>query len=156
MAEEIYMRRRGFKLEPITPYDEEALYKFAEGCDLTVTIKRPRSNKQHRFFWGLLQKVCENHDVYRQADQLLLWLKVRMGYVEEVRFHNEKVWWVAKSTNYNSMPQDEFRKFFDEALDIIVTEVIPDLNKEELVREVENMLHIKLSDVWKESKCPTK
>lgn len=148
MPETLMMRRMGLHLLPCSAVDEEALGEFPEGRDLTVTVTRNRSHKQHRFFWALLKKICENHETYNRPEQLLLWLKIRLGYVEEVRFHNEQVWWVAKSTSFNSMGQEEFKKFFDAALDVIVSEVIPGLNADHLVREVEEMVGFKFNEMW--------
>lgn len=148
MPENILMRRTGNHLVPCAALDEEALAEFPEGRDLNVSVSRTRSHKQHRFFWALLKKLCENHDTYQRPEQLLLWLKIRLGYVEEVRFHNEQVWWVAKSTSFNSMGHEEFKKFFDAALDVIVSEVIPGLNADHLVREVEQMVGFKFSEIW--------
>jgi len=148
MPDTIYVRRRGSKLEPCSLVDEEALNEFPEGKDLSVTIARTRSSKQHRFFWALLQKICENHDTYRKPEQLLLWLKIKLGYVEEVKFHDDKLWWVAKSISFNAMGQDEFKKFFDAALDVIVEDVIPHINQYELLYEVEKMVGINLVDLW--------
>ena len=148
MAEVIYVRRRGNKLEPCSLVDEEALNELPEGKDLSATIARTRSTKQHRFFWALLQKICENHETYRRPEQLLLWLKVKLGYVEQVRFHDDQVWWVPQSISFNAMGQDEFKKFFDAALDVIVEEVIPDINQYELLHEVEKMIGFNLTDIW--------
>jgi len=148
MAEVIYVRRRGSKLEPCSLVDEEALQEFPAEKDLSVTISRTRSTKQHRFFWTILNKICENHAEYRRAEQLLLWLKIRLGYVEEVRFHDDKVWWVAQSISFNAMDQEEFRKFFHAALDVIVEEVIPGLNTSELIVEVEQLLGFRLTELW--------
>jgi len=135
-------------LEPCSLVDEEALQEFPAEKDLSVTISRTRSTKQHRFFWAILNKICENHAEYRRAEQLLLWLKIRLGYVEEVRFHDDKVWWVAQSISFNAMDQEEFRKFFHAALDVIVEEVIPGLNTSELIVEVEQLLGFRLTELW--------
>jgi len=135
-------------LEPCSLVDEEALQEFPAEKDLSVTISRTRSTKQHRFFWTILNKICENHAEYRRAEQLLLWLKIRLGYVEEVRFHDDKVWWVAQSISFNAMDQEEFRKFFHAALDVIVEEVIPGLNTSELIVEVEQLLGFRLTELW--------
>lgn len=148
MTETIYVRRKGNSLHPCSTADEEAMLGYAEGKDLSCTLTRPRSTRQHRFFWALLQKICHNHEVYNRPEQLLLWLKIRLGYVEEVRFHGDQTWWVAKSISFNSMGQDQFRKFFDSALDCIVTEVIPGLDAKHLVQEVEEMLGFSLQDIW--------
>ena len=144
------MRRQGLRLLPVSKVDEDALEEIPEHKDLSVTITRHRSNKQHRFFWAILQKVCENHDVYQRGEQLLLFLKIRLGYVEEVRFHGDQVWWVAQSISFNAMDQIEFKKFFDAAMDVITTEIIPGLNSQELIEEVENMLGFNLSYLWSE------
>ena len=148
MADTFYMRRKGGRLEPCSLMDEEALNEFPEGKDLSVTVKRSRSLKQHRFFWGLLNKVTDNHEAYHKPEQLLLWLKIRLGYVDEVKFHNEEIWWVAKSISFNAMGQDEFRKFFDSSLDLICGEIIPNMDKSALIYEVEEMLGFKLEEVW--------
>lgn len=150
MGEVIYVRRRGSKLEPCSLVDEEVLQEFPEGKDLSITISRTRSTRQNRFFWALLNKICENHKEYQRAEQLLLWLKIRLGYVEEVRFHDDKVWWVAQSISFNAMDQNDFRKFFDAALDVIVAEVIPGLSVEHLILEIESMLGFRLADLWSE------
>jgi hypothetical protein len=46
------------------------------------------------------------------------------------------------------MGQDEFKKFFDVALDIIIAEVIL-VDRRDLIREVEDMVGFKLEEVWK-------
>lgn len=145
------MRRKGNTLVPCSLMDEEALMEFPADKDLVAQLHRPRSTKQHRFFMGLLRLVCDNSDFYRRPEQLLLWLKVRLGYVEEVRFHDDKVHWVARSISFNSMKQDEFRRFFDDSVDLIVSEVLPQMDKNALITEVEHMLGLKLSHVLKET-----
>ena len=150
MPETVIMRRQGPKLVPVSQVDENALEGFPEGKDLNVTVARNRSPRQHRFFWALLQKVCENHDTYRRAEQLLLWLKIRLGYVEEVKFHNGEMWWTAQSISFGAMDQIEFKSFFNAALDVIASEVIPGLNSDELIYQVEEMLGFKLNDIWSE------
>ena len=147
--QEIAVIRRGSTLIPSSPVDEELLTQLREGAAYTVKIKRDRSSRHHRFFWGILKKVVENHDEYNKPDQLLLWLKIRLGYVEEVRFHDEKIWWVAKSTGFATMDQTEFRGFFDASLDLIVSDVIKGMGKKELIEEVEKMLGLNFEDVWR-------
>lgn len=150
MPEVVYVRRKGSKLEPCSLVDEEAMSEFPEGKDLSITISRTRSSKQHRFFWAFLNKICENHETYKRAEQLLLWLKIRLGYVEQVHFHDDQIWWVPQSISFNGMDQNEFQKFFNAALDIVVSEVIPGLSVEQLIVEIEQMLGFRLADIWSE------
>lgn len=147
MAEPITMRREGYRLVPCSLTDEDALRDLPEGRDLTVTVTRSRRPKHHRFFMALLKKVCENHETYKRPEQLLLWLKIRLGYVEEVRFHDDKIWWVAKSVSFHAMGQDDFKQFFDAALDVIVSEVIPGLDQYQLLQEVTEMIGFDMTEL---------
>ena len=136
----IIMRRRGDKLEPVTEVDRELLLVIPDGADLTVRVSRSRSPRQHRLFWALLQIVIENHPFYNRPEQLLEWLKVRLGYVDETAWHDGQVWFKTKSISFGAMGQDSFRKFFDASVDTIIADVLPETNKEELLKEVYQMI----------------
>jgi len=144
------MKRRGASLLPCSELDEQDLLEFPESKELMVTLTRPRSSRQHRFFWALLQKVCENSEGYQKPEQLLVWLKVKLGYVKEVKFHDGDVWWETQSISFNSMGQDEFRKFFDAAIDCIISNVIPGLGRDDLLHEVSQMVGFTHHEIWKD------
>lgn len=132
----IIMRRKGAKLEPVTEVDREMLLDIPEGADLTVRVSRSRSPKQHRLFWALLQLVVDNHEYYKRPEQLVEWIKVRLGYVDETRWHDGQVWFKTKSISFAAMGQDQFKQFFTMAVDLIVNEVIEGMDKDALIAEV--------------------
>jgi hypothetical protein len=134
------MRRKGAKLEPVTEVDRELLLDIPEGADLTVRVSRSRSPKQHRLFWALLQLIVDNHDYYKRPEQLLEWLKVRLGYVDETVWHDGQVWFKTKSISFAAMGQDQFRQFFTMAVDLIVTEVAEGMDRDALLSEVSAMM----------------
>jgi hypothetical protein len=136
----LIMRRHGEKLLPVTEWDREHLLDIPEGRDLTVKITRTRSPKQHRLFWSLLAKVVENHPYYTNPEQLLTWLKIRLGWVDAVMMHDGNIWSQTRSISFHSMGQDDFRKFFNQCVDVIVAEVIPETDKDALLDEVFSML----------------
>ena len=135
----LIMRRKGNALVPVSLYDEETLGDVAQDKDLTVKITRNRSWKQNRLYHALVQKVAENHPHYRSSKPLEMWLKLRMGYVDDVLLHDGQVMPILSSTSFASMGQDEFQKFFNEALTILVEEVLPGVDRDDLIREVEAM-----------------
>lgn len=143
-SDSIIMRRHGDKLVPVAEWERERLLEIPEGRDLTVKVSRTRSPKQHRLFWALMQKVVDNHPYYVRAEQLVEWLKIRLGYVEEVMFHDGQMLTKVSSISFGTMGQDAFQKFFNLALDVITTEVLPETSKEDLLREVEQMLGEKI------------
>jgi hypothetical protein len=143
-SDTVIMRRSGDRLVPVAEWERERLMEIPEGRDLTVKITRTRSAKQHRLFWALMQKVVDNHPYYVRAEQLVEWMKIRLGYVEEVMFHDGQLMTKVSSISFGSMGQDAFQKFFNMALDIITTEVLPETDRGDLVRELEQMLGEKI------------
>jgi hypothetical protein len=53
---------------------------------------------------------------------------------------------VPKSMAFTKMDPATFSKFMDEALTFLTTEVIPGLNREDLMREVEEMLGVEMAN----------
>ena len=133
---EMVMRRSGDKLLPVTERDREMLLEIPDGMDLFVKASRPRSPRQHRLFMALLQLVVDNHPHYTRPEQLLEWLKVRLGYVDETVWHDGRVWFKTQSISFASMGQDRFKQFFTLSVDAITKEVIPELDMDALLAEV--------------------
>ena len=139
-SDTIIMRRSGDRLVPVAEWERERLLEIPEGRDLTVKITRTRSARQHRLFWALMQLVVINHPYYVRAEQLVEWLKIRLGYVEEVMFHDGQMLTKVSSISFSAMGQDAFQSFFNLTLDVITTEVLPDTDRDTLIREVEAMI----------------
>lgn len=146
-SDTIIMRRSGDRLVPVAEWERERLLEIPEGRDLTVKITRTRSARQHRLFWALMQLVVINHPYYVRAEQLVEWLKIRLGYVEEVMFHDGQMLTKVSSISFGTMGQDAFQKFFNMALDIVTTEVLAGTSRDDLLKELEEMLGEK---VWVE------
>ena len=140
MSEVIIMRRNGDRLVPVTERDREILLEIPENADLTVKTSRTRSPRQHRLYFALLHLVVDNHPYYDRPDQLLEWLKVRLGYVEETTWHDGQVWFKTKSISFYAMGQDEFRKFFSLSVRVITEEVLIGMGIDDLLREVSAMI----------------
>lgn len=144
----IVMRRQRLSLVPVTEQDAELLAAVPFGRDVSVTVGRvTRSLRHHRWFMALLAKVVENSTFYRSTDHLLLYLKQALGLYEDVTMHDGVVVVRFKSISFASMDQTEYGQFVNRALDVIVSEIIPGINRDELVREVESMLGVRLADL---------
>jgi hypothetical protein len=87
--------------------------------------------------------VVDNHPYYLRPEQLVEWLKVRLGYVEEVMFHDGGMMTKVSSISFSSMGQDDFQKFFNLALHVIISEVVP-IDRDQLLKEVEAVLGEKM------------
>jgi hypothetical protein len=143
----VYLRRAPASVgspfrDILLPADDDAAARIAK-LPLTdlipARIMRGRSLQQHRLFWKLLQVVAEASQ-FETAERLLLALKIRMGFYDLCRLPSGKTVPAPRSIAFDALPQDEFRDFFDRAVALVCSEVLPDTNREELVRQVETLL----------------
>jgi hypothetical protein len=152
MRDRIFVKREWFDrigtvLVPASAYDERLMKKLPVSRSMAVDVTAaPRSGKQHRLYWALLQKVVENHPYYATADALSIWLKVRLGFVVDVVLHDGTVHYRTKSIAFEKMDQVEFNEFFNLAVDVLVTEVLPEVSRDDLLASVEEMLGISISE----------
>lgn len=148
MAHQLIVRRELSRLVPVTAYDMEMLSAVTMGQDLSAVLTMSRSLRQNKFYWALLGKVVANHSFYKRSEALHLWLKTRLGYVEEIIFHDGEIHTRVTSTAFDAMDGLEMRKYMDAAIDVIVTEVLPGVKRHALLGEVEHMLGVKFDAVF--------
>src|SRR5665213_3192161 len=103
MSMQLIVRRQMSGLVAVTAYDAELLAGIPMGREYTATLTQKRSQRQNRFYWGLLGKIVANHPFYRRSEPLHLWLKTRLGFVEEIRFHDGEIQIRATSTAFDAM-----------------------------------------------------
>lgn len=154
MATTLILRVDLGKLVPASAHDQECLVDLGFGKEYAakLTSAKPRSVQQNKFYWALLGKVVENQRHYRRSEQLHIWIKVRLGYVEEMVFHDNRTATKVSSTAFDKMDNHDFRQYMDAAIDVLVTEIIPGLKRTALIREVENMLGISYEAMWSEKR----
>lgn len=131
--------KHALSLHPADAAASDMLAGIKNGETVMVEIKRPRNLEMHRLFWALMQKVADNQEHYADAEQVCAAFKVATGHCDYVQTKHGMVG-VPKSIAFAKMSQDDFRAFFDKALDFLVREVLPGVGKEELRREIDEML----------------
>ena len=136
---EIILRKELFGLVPTEEEGEGALRGIALGDCVKAKISRPRNLQHHRLFFALMQTIFANQERYQSLDHLVAAFKLAIGHVDVIRTKRGDVE-IPKSIAFSNMDQDEFRKFFDRAVDFVLAEVVPGLNREELEREVLEMV----------------
>lgn len=144
MATEILLIKDKNRLAAADPISQETLDGMRQGETVTATIRRPRNPRQHRLLFALLQTVFENQERYKAIEQLLDAVKIAVGHCELLPVKLGAVTLevpIPRSISFAKMPQDKFETFFRDALDYIVRDVIPGLDKATLEREVYEMIH---------------
>lgn len=151
MATELIVRPENMKLIPVTSGDQELIGGLANKDFVArLTTASKRSLLQNRFYWALLGKVVENSDHYTNTTGLHFFLKVRLGYVEEIQFHNGQMVTRVASTAFDRMDSEDFRLYLEACINVICTEIIPGLRRYDLTRETETMLGLSYDALWQE------
>jgi hypothetical protein len=140
---------RRITLAPVTPGDEELINGLAKKPFLArLTRVNPRSVLQNKFYWSVLREVIQHQELYKNATELHLALKVRLGYVDAIQFIGGQMVTMVKSTSFDSMDPEEFKHFMDAALALLCEEVIPGTHQSELLHRVESTEKISYNALW--------
>ena len=113
----VVMEKKGNSLVPVYSKDHEIIQKIGEGSQVIADVKKPRNPKQHRLLFALLQCVLDQQEQYKSIDELLIVLKITLGYVSVYYMDNKEIF-VPKSISFESMDNIEFEdKILQPALD---------------------------------------
>ena len=126
------------------PYSGEAFdmhSKQTRGEAVEITIKRPRNIGHHRKYWTLIHFVHanlpEHFDArYPTPEALHKEMKIQAGHYEIHITLGGKSIYMPKRTDFNSMGQDEFAKYYDAVLSAITRFVLPAVDDDDLRAEM--------------------
>lgn len=148
----LWVRRQATSLVPVTAYDLSRIENLPVNVNLRADFRRDRSPVHHRFYWALLGIVASATGVFAGNSEMLhRWLKLRMGLIQEIEFFDGTTVMDLTSTSWQSMDQIEFRAYFDGAVQLILTEVLPGARRAALIAEAEQMLGVRERGIWKEA-----
>ncbi|KKL59225.1 hypothetical protein LCGC14_2217480 [marine sediment metagenome] len=132
---QIMVKRLG-ALRPTDDSGTEALQKIGDGELVKVSWSRPRNIRFHRKFFAMLQIILANQEHYKSMDDLLDVCKLRIGHVRIVETAKGIERFPA-SISFANMDETEFSAFYDRAVDWVLREVLPGLQRQHLDAEVE-------------------
>lgn len=123
-------------LKPTDRASWDALTKI-QGKTVGVTTTQARSPEQHKLFFRLLKKAFDNQQTkFPTIDHMRKAMLVEAGYSEPHYKMNGEIVLVAKSMSFQNMKHDEFNNLFDSVVDIICEFVMPNIDKLDLINEV--------------------
>ena len=145
------MKRGFFKVEGypetyLRASDDAArriLDNYEAGDVIRVQVSKPRNPRHHAKYWAMLKLIHEGtavQDLYPNTDKLHQAIKGALGYFSEVKLPDGKVFQVVDSIAFESMDQHAFEEFYQKAVDLIVSQVVPNLDRDDLERQVMEMV----------------
>lgn len=140
MATGILLVRDKNRLAPYEPWSAEWLDSVPNGEVLMAKITRPRHPRHHKKLFVLLHAIVKGTDKYFDEEDLLDDIKIAMGHCRICTRADGSTFPRPKSISFANMNQPRFKKFYDAAVRVIVTEILPGIDKDDLEREVLEMI----------------
>lgn len=141
----ILVRKVDGNLVPHAKYDQEMFERIPNDVPVRVQFAQPRSGARHRLYRVTLRIVVANTDMFATEDSLHKTLLVGCGVVEPVLTTQGEIILCPSSTAFDHMKEEEFKLYFDQAMEIISSMVIPGMDLEDLLREAREQSN------WKEA-----
>lgn len=117
------------------------LEKMKPGTFIRLEWAVPRSGPQHRKMFALLKLIKDNSETYDTVEKALVAVKIAAGYFDpHVDPITGKVIPVPQSISYESMEQDEFDKFFSNAVTAVCACIVPQLDEKTAYRLLDEIV----------------
>lgn len=117
---------------------KKRLERMKPGTFLRLEWAVPRSGKQHRKMFALLTLIKDNSETYDTVEKALVAVKLAAGYFDpHVDPTTGEVVPVVHSIAYESMCQDEFEKFYANAISAVCDCIVPQLDVETAQRLID-------------------
>jgi hypothetical protein len=132
MPIEVLLIREGTHLVPADTLSAEAVAGIKARETVTASIRRPRNPAHHRKLWALLSAVYENQTLFATKEDLLNAIKIETGLFDKGVTVNGIPWVAPKSISFTAMDQARFEEWYEKAVDVILTKILPGINRSDL------------------------
>jgi hypothetical protein len=131
------IRNEDGHLVPYANYDREMFSELPTGKILRVNIAQQRSAPRHRLYRVVLRLVVKNTDLFVSEDSLHKTLLLGCGVVEPIMTTAGEIIMIPSSTAFDAMNEETFKAYFDQAMTIIETNIIPGVDLSLLLKEAQ-------------------
>jgi hypothetical protein len=118
-------------------HSQEELDALEIGRVYRVKISKPRNIKHHNLYWALCGAVAEQLD--KPSKLICELIKIRVGHVDVINTVHGVVE-IPKSIAFAKMDQAAFRDFFDRAIEVVCSDILPGVDSDDLRARVNEML----------------
>ena len=143
---DIYLTKLGNgTFKPSYDDDYEKAKKFQPGSEVKCSITQPRNLKFHRKFFALLNCTLfhmseELQDRYKSVDDILLEIKMQLGYRECKKSIGGQEYYIPKSISFAKMDNLAFSEFYSRALDVVLKHFLQGITEEQFESEIMTFL----------------
>jgi hypothetical protein len=132
----IYVRRRGVTLVPHSEFDADMIQQYRLDAVIHATLEQPKSDKQERFVHGLIARVAKGiGQDPRVLRERLKW--ATLPWTSIVGLGGESI---ATVPSLADLGHEEYNLFVERVIDLVLTQILPDMKSPHLIREVERYI----------------
>lgn len=128
-------------LAAIDEFSAKQVGRTPRDRDLLVTVKARRNPKQHALYWVLMGLVADADDRFHDAEEASDYCKFKIKHVKAV--HNPvtgNTYLVPKSMSEASMSAEQFCRYFNRVVHVVLTDIVPGLKESDLRAEIERIV----------------
>lgn len=118
----------GRVLVPVDDDGREQIGALRPDKPVIVHVHAARNPGHHRMLFAVFKLLQESGVWEADMDGLLEWMKYATNKVRTSIDHNGNAHIVPKSIAFESMPQDEFKRWFDRVIYVICERLLPDFD----------------------------
>jgi hypothetical protein len=116
----------------LVPSDERAwkiMEELEQGKKLLVKIHKARWPEHHNLVWAVMDRIGKA--IGQPKELVMALIKIRTGRVDFLQLRNGKKVPIPQSTRFESMSQQEFQAFWDDAWVVITEEILLGLKQKQ-------------------------
>lgn len=114
-------------LRPATDDGRDKVKRWKVGDVVVCEVRRPRSQKFHRLYFGLLNMVYENsewcEETWPKFERFREAVQMQAGHFEETKSIRGNTMYRAASIAFHKMDDDQFHELFNRVVDIVINHV---------------------------------
>lgn len=128
-------------LAPVDQFSLKQVGRLPRDREVSVDAKARRNMKQHRLYWVLMDLCAQADDRFHDEEEASDFIKYKTKHVKLA--HNPVTgasFLIPKSMSEASMSAAQFRRYFDRALYVVLTEILPGVPEGELRAQIEKIV----------------
>ena len=123
---------------PTNPMAWDDIAPVKMGSEVVCSFYTPRNLESLKFLWALVHKTADNSDRWLDKDEAMEDLKMRARFAKFVRDRDGNM--TLRPKSLKRINEEQLRLLTEKIMDIIVQEILPGMKRNDLRREIEEML----------------
>ena len=141
---DIYCRVTPYGLVPLYDSDHDLKQRLRVGSTVRCRVSLPRNYRFHKKFFALVRLTFDNlplplvkrWNVRSEADMLRRF-KRDLGYFSSTVNEAGEREIEYRSISFAAMDEQEFERFYDDCVNLVLYQYIPGINRQDLLTEIE-------------------